>query len=94
MTDKVLIGPLEKWNNDLTDEKADIILTDQVTYLMKWKLAKKRKQGYGGWHKLNECSNEQLLQSLKEHVEKGDMVDVINFAGMITCRTGMYGNKA
>jgi len=37
---------------------------------------------------------EILLEALKEHVEKGDMVDVINYAGMILCRSELYGDTA
>ena len=36
-----------------------------------------------------ECSLEYLKQLLAEHIEKGDMVDVANFAAMIYARESM-----
>lgn len=50
---------------------------------MRVKLAAKRLEGRGGWQDKEQCSNEYLSQLLREHVEKGDPVDVANFAMMI-----------
>lgn len=50
---------------------------------MRRKLAKKRAEGRGGWHDKAACSNEYLSKLLREHVEKGDPIDVANFAMMI-----------
>lgn len=87
-----MIGDLERWHNDMSDEKADTILVDQVKGFMQVKLSKKRKQGYGGWHKLDVCNNKELLERLKTNLDQGDYVDVINLAGMIIARTNMYGS--
>ena len=35
-----------------------------------------------------------LMEMLKENIEKGDMVDVMNFAAMIYVRTELYGDDA
>ena len=45
------------------------------------KMVEKAQQGYGGW--LTECEIEHLWRLLKEHVKKGDPVDIANFAMMI-----------
>ncbi|NTF32345.1 hypothetical protein G6L88_09785 [Rhizobium skierniewicense] len=50
---------------------------------MKAKLAKKRQEGRGGWDDEDECSQVFLTALLREHVEKGDPVDVGNFAMML-----------
>jgi hypothetical protein len=76
-----------------SDQNADQMLVEKVAHEMGKKLSQKRDAGYKGWHGPN-CTNEILLEALKEHVEKGDMVDVINYAGMILCRSELYGDTA
>jgi hypothetical protein len=73
----------------------DDLAVDRFAYAMKAKLAKKRAEGYGGWdHKIPdrgldgrgfhyECPNSFLSEKLREHVDKGDPVDVANFAMML-----------
>lgn len=46
---------------------------------MKRKLYKKASEGYTGWDD-HEWPMESVIQLLCDHVEKGDMVDVANFA--------------
>ncbi|HAU75598.1 MAG TPA: hypothetical protein DCW88_08700 [Agrobacterium sp.] len=50
---------------------------------MKAKLAKKRGEGRGGWEDKDDCSQLFLTSLLREHVEKGDPVDVGNLAMML-----------
>lgn len=50
---------------------------------MKSKLAQKRSEGRSGWQSPDECSQEFLSKLLREHVEKGDPVDVANFCMML-----------
>ncbi|MBY3333725.1 hypothetical protein HFN98_24340 [Rhizobium laguerreae] len=50
---------------------------------MKAKLAEKRAQGRGGWDDKDDCSDIWLSELLREHVEKGDPLDVGNFAMML-----------
>jgi hypothetical protein len=52
-------------------------------YAMRVKLAAKRLEGRGGWQDTDTCSNDHLSRLLREHVEKGDPVDVGNFCMMI-----------
>lgn len=50
------------------------------------KLEQKRAEGRGGWHDPKRCTISELRKMLAEHVEKGDMVDIANFAMMIWSR--------
>ena len=50
---------------------------------MKEKLEKSRDKGRSGWES---CPIEHLIASLKDHISKGDPVDVANFAMMISQR--------
>lgn len=61
----------------------DDLAVDRFAAAMKAKLAKKRAEGRGGWEDKDDCSNDFLSQLLREHVEKGDPVDVGNLAMMI-----------
>lgn len=56
---------------------------DRWAVAMKAKLAEARAKGRGGWDDPMRCSPEQLTLMLREHVEKGDPLDVANFAMMI-----------
>lgn len=51
------------------------------------KLARSRAKQAGRpfWHEAG-CSNEDLSRALREHVEKGDPVDVANFCLMLFAR--------
>lgn len=63
----------------------DDVAVDALTTLMKAKLAKQRDKGYGGWDD-SECTREWLSQLLREHVDKGDPVDVANFCAFLSAR--------
>lgn len=81
----------------------DDLAVDRFAYAMKAKLAKKRAEGYGGWDRkihmpgldgrgfYYECPNSLLSRLLREHVEKGDPVDVANFCMMIHQRGERIG---
>lgn len=62
---------------------ADDLAVDRFAAAMKAKLSKKRAEGRGGWEDKAECSNELLSRLLREHVEKGDPLDVGNLAMML-----------
>jgi hypothetical protein len=68
-----------------TDSEVDDFLVEFCTKQMKDKMAVSRGKGRGGWH-TQRCSTESLRKMLQEHIEKGDMVDVMNIAGMILVR--------
>lgn len=63
----------------------DDIAVDRFAIAMKAKLTKKREEGRAGWDGPT-CSAEILSQLLREHVEKGDPVDVANLAMMLQQR--------
>jgi hypothetical protein len=56
---------------------------EAFAHAMRVKLAVKRMEGRGGWQDKELCSGEFLSQLLREHVEKGDPVDVANFCMML-----------
>lgn len=60
----------------------DDIAVDAFSATMKAKLAKKRDEGRGGWD-TPECTQELLSGMLRNHVDKGDPVDVANLAMML-----------
>lgn len=71
----------------ITDLDADepVALTDdtavtQFAYAMRSKMEVSRNKGRGGWQT---CQTAVLWQALRDHVEKGDPVDVANLAMMI-----------
>lgn len=68
-------------HNDFAWMHALNTCVDAFAAEMKRKLVKKFLEGRTGWDDPN-WTNEQIMQALKEHVDKpnGDMVDVANFA--------------
>lgn len=65
------------------EQHPDDVAVDWFASAMKEKLAKKRAEGYGGWHDPSQCRVEFLSRKLREHIAKGDPVDVGNFAMML-----------
>lgn len=63
--------------------EADEMGVDRFSTAMRRKLTQKRKEGRGGWQFPDECPIEDLRTMLKEHIAKGDSVDIANFAMMI-----------
>lgn len=63
-------------SNDVEAAKKDNDEVDWFAAAMKEKLAKARAKGRGGWQS---CPPKELSRMLREHVEKGDPVDVANF---------------
>ncbi len=61
----------------------DDVAVDRFAAAMKAKLAQKRDEGRSGWDDKDDCSQLYLSQLLREHVEKGDPLDVGNFAMML-----------
>lgn len=60
----------------------DDAAVDRFAAAMKAKLEKKRADGRGGWEGPT-CTADFLSKLLREHVEKGDPVDVANLAMML-----------
>lgn len=76
----------ELFASEMTDARADKLLVQEAGRAMGKKLQKKRREGYGGWWDENLCTIENLRELLRSHIDKGDMVDVANFAMMIHMR--------
>ena len=74
-----------KITSTMLDVDADEAMVVMATEAMTAKLAKKRNDGRGGWHG-SDCTTDRLRSMLEAHVHKGDMVDVLNIAGMIYAR--------
>lgn len=70
---------------------SDDLAVDRFAVAMKAKLAAKRGEGRGGWDNPDECKVEYLAQLLCDHVQKGDPVDVANFAMMLHQRQARRG---
>lgn len=68
------------------EDHPDDAAVDKFAEEMKKKLAKKRKEGRGGWEDKSQCTADFLSELLRGHVEKGDPVDVANLAMMLFCR--------
>lgn len=68
------------------DEHLDNLAVDRFAVEMKTKLSAKRAEGYGGWDDPAACSPSHLSDLLRRHVDKGDPVDVANFAMMLQQR--------
>ena len=61
----------------------DDLAVDIFTAAMKQKMAASRMKGRGGWDDPEQCDVAELCIMLVEHVEKGDPVDIANFAMML-----------
>lgn len=61
----------------------DDLAVDRFAIAMKAKLAAKRGEGRSGWEDPAQCRTADLARMLLEHVQKGDPVDIANFAMML-----------
>lgn len=68
------------------EQHPDDIAVDRFAAAMKEKLAKKRAQGRGGWEDKSQCSESELSYMLIDHLQKGDPIDIGNFAMMLQQR--------
>lgn len=69
-----------------SEKSIDETAVDQFATMMKAKLEVKRNQGYNSWYDETLCSNEKLSCMLRDHVEKGDPLDVALLAMMLYMR--------
>ncbi|WP_439604533.1 hypothetical protein [Shinella sp.] len=65
------------------DRTNDRLCVDRFAMAMRNKLNDAGEKGRRGWDNPDECSEADLSRMLREHVEKGDPVDVANFAMML-----------
>jgi hypothetical protein len=75
------------------DKLADYLMVEHAKDKMLKKLAKKREDGRGNWYHPTQCSNATLIELLKNHIDKGDMVDVLNLAAMILMRNVLHNDE-
>lgn len=80
------IRDLSHTDTEKAECAADELLVNQAAVSMREKLAQARGKGRGGWWDPQRCSTDALRQLLVEHVDKGDMRDVMNLAAMIHVR--------
>lgn len=73
----------EPYQFDNQGPHPDEVAVERFAATMKDKLSLKRDEGRSGWENKDECSAEFLSRLLREHVEKGDPIDVANFAMML-----------
>lgn len=71
---------------EVYDKLADDRLVRHAANAMREKLQLAREKGRGGWWNSDECTIDNLRILLREHVEKGDMRDVLNLAAMVYLR--------
>ena len=76
------------------NEEADYLMVKSVSDAMIVELTKKRREGRGDWYKLHEVTNKELGTMLCGHVERGNMIAVLNLAAMIYTRSELYGDLA
>jgi len=72
----------------LPQQHSDDAAVDRFATAMKAKMASARAKGRSGWSDPLQCTAADLSRMLREHVEKGDPVDVGNFAMMLHQRGG------
>lgn len=85
-TDIFPVGWLELPSMTPSAQHPDDAAVDGFAAAMKAKLAKAREKGRGGWQDPEQCTAESLRQDLRQHVHKGDPVDVGNFAMFLHAR--------
>lgn len=83
---------IQELKQNMTIEEIDNNAIDQLAALMKTKMAKKRKQGFNGW---TDSTPQDLSDLLRDHVDKGDPIDVANYcAFLIAHESGILAKKA
>lgn len=73
----------EDW---LNEDRADRELVSYTQKAMRETLAHARQKGRRGWWRKSECTIEHLESLLQSAIDKGDMIDIINYAAMIEIR--------
>tara|TARA_R110002072_G_scaffold273116_3_gene433471 strand:- start:4356 stop:4682 length:327 start_codon:yes stop_codon:yes gene_type:complete len=72
----------------------DDSMVDLASQAMKDKLRVSRRRVRQGWWRKDICSTERLKKMMANHIDKGDMVDVMNFAAMIFVREAQEAYEA
>lgn len=75
-------APMKYKTQDYIDDAEEHALEqchDEFCFELKSKLMKKRREGKQGWDN-PQWDKEDILRQLREHIDKGDMLDVAAFA--------------
>lgn len=72
-------------------QHTDDVAVSRFAEAMKSKLAEARDMGRGGWDDPEQCTVEYLAKLLVDHIPKGDLIDVANFAMMLHQRRADNG---
>ena len=86
------VNGLRKELGKTDDEKWDGRLVEWASGVMKAKLKASREKGRGGWYDWDECSEEYLMELLREHMKRVDngesaqLIDVAILAMMVRFR--------
>ena len=72
----------------IREQAIDRAAVHDFSTAMEIKMNKSREKGKGGWHDPYQCTVSSLAKLMREHLDKGDYVDVGNFAMMLWHRTG------
>ncbi|WP_300494617.1 hypothetical protein [Marinobacter sp.] len=70
----------------MESKEFDESCVDQFASAMKRKLAKKREEGRGGWSNKEDCPKDRLIKMMSDQFDKGDPINVANFAMMLWAR--------
>lgn len=70
----------------LSETELDDAAVDAIALSMKVKMARNRAKGRAGWNEGDTCPADFLSKELREHVEKGDPLDVAIYAMMLHLR--------
>jgi len=70
----------------LSETELDDAAVDAIALSMKVKMARSRAKGRAGWNEGDTCPADFLSRELREHVEKGDPLDVAIYAMMLHLR--------
>nr|WP_060515410.1 hypothetical protein [Pseudomonas putida] len=70
----------------LSETELDDAAVDAIALNMKVKMARNRAKGRAGWNEGDTCTADFLSKELREHVEKGDPLDVAIYAMMLHLR--------
>lgn len=86
--DRITKGQAQPCSNyhEMLASETDNQAVHDLSRAMTKKLKASRAKGRTGWNDKTQCSAEHLSQLLREHVEKGDPVDVANFCAFLSAR--------
>lgn len=70
------------------EEQHDLYALNSMMIMMRNRMAKKRREGRGGWWDSRECTVHDLARQLIAVIEKGNPVDVANYCMMLHHRNG------